>query len=234
MTIQALAISAGLYKKLPFDPLRDLVPVVQLTSSLQALVVGPKVPVKSVQELIAYAKANPGKLDFGTSGLGAPNHLYAELLKSSTGVDIVHVPYKGDAPQATALIAGEVAMAFMPPFPIASHLKAGKLRALAVTSAKRSELMPDVPTMAEAGIRDFEFTGWIGLFVPAGTPRPVIDRINADSRKVLQMPDIIQRLRETGNEFYGGSTTEEFDQRYRSDVAKFTRIIQTAKIPLAD
>jgi tripartite-type tricarboxylate transporter receptor subunit TctC len=234
MTIQALAISASLYRKLPFDPLKDLVPIVQLTSSLQALVVGAKLPVKSVQDLIAYAKANPGKLDFGTSGLGAPNHLYAELLKDRSGIDMVHVPYKGDAPQTTALLAGEVAMAFMPPFPIASHLRSGKLRALAVTSARRSELMPDVPTMQEAGIADFEFTGWIGLFAPAGTAQAVIDKVNADARRVVQMPDIVTRLRESGNEFFGGSTQEQFAARYRTDIAKFGRIIKTANIPQAE
>jgi len=233
ISIHGLAISANLYRRLPFDPLRDLTPIVQLTSSTQALVVNARLSVRSVADLIALAKSQPGKLNYASAGLGAPNHLYGELLKKTAGIDIVHVPYKGDAPQLAALLAGEAQMAFMPVFPVLPNVKAGKLRALAVTSAKRSQSVADLPTMIEAGVPDFDFVGWVGLLGPGGMPGDLVARLNGEAARILALPDINERLPGWGYERVGG-TPEEFAARYRSDVAKYAKIIREASVPLID
>jgi tripartite-type tricarboxylate transporter receptor subunit TctC len=233
VSIHGLAISANLYRKLPFDPLKDLTPVSQLTSSTQALVVNAGVPVHSVKDLIALAKAQPGKLNYASAGLGAPNHLYGELLKKTAGIEIVHVPYKGDAPQSAALLAGEVQMAFMPVFPVLPNVKAGKLRALAVTSAKRSQSVADLPTMIEAGVPGFDFVGWVGILAPGGTPGDIVNRLNAEAARILALPEIHDRLPGWGYEAVGG-TAEAFAERYREDIARYARIIREANVPLVD
>ncbi|MFM9967851.1 MAG: Bug family tripartite tricarboxylate transporter substrate binding protein [Burkholderiales bacterium] len=233
MTIQGLAISATLYRRLPFDPIKDLIPVVQLTSSNQALVVPTQFPAKTVKELIAMARAQPGKLNYASSGPGAPNHLFGEILKSLAGIDVAHIPYKGDAPQAAALLAGEVEMSFMPLSAIVPLVRANKVRALGVITAKRAELMPDIPTLVESGLSEFDFGGWIGLFVAGGTPGDVVARINSESARIINLAELRDRLRDAGNDPVG-STQEQFNARYLSDITRFGRVIRSANIPLVD
>jgi tripartite-type tricarboxylate transporter receptor subunit TctC len=219
----------GLYKKLPFDPVNDFTGVVVAISGVYVLVVNPAVPVKSVQELIAYAKANPGKLSFASAGSGSSIHLAGELFKSMAGLDLLHVPYKGAAPALTDVVAGEVQMMFGTATNTLPMVKAGKLRALAVTSAKRSALAPELPTVAESGLPGFEVVGWYGLAAPAKTPHPLVARINADTNRALQSPDLIERLRVQGLEPLG-STPEEATALIRNDVARWTKVIRDAGI----
>jgi tripartite-type tricarboxylate transporter receptor subunit TctC len=233
ITTHGHAISPGLYKHLPFDPVRDFVPITQITSSYLVLVSAPKLPVSSVRELIALARAKPGKLNYGSTGLGAPPHLVAELFKQTTGIDMVHVPYKGDAPMYLALLAGEIDVAFGPLGNAIGHIRSGKLRALAMTNPRRSPEIPDVPTMVEAGVPHFELTGWLGLFAPAGTPRPAIDRLYAEMAKTLAAPEVRERLPALGYEPVG-SRPDEFAARYKADLALYARIIRDAHIPLQD
>ena len=171
ITTPGLAISRSIYRKLPFDPQSDFAPVSQLTSTFLILVVNPNVPASSVRDLIALAKAQPGTLNYGSSGSGATIHMATELFKIATGIDIVHVPYKGEAPAYTALLANEVQMTVGPVSGLLPHIKAGRLRALGVTSSTRSAAMQDIPTIAEAGVPSYEFTSWFGMFAPAGTPQ---------------------------------------------------------------
>src|SRR5262252_26248 len=166
ITTQGFAISPGLYKKLPFDAVRDFAPVTQLTSSFLVLVCTPDLPAKSIRELIALAKSKPGTINYGSTGTGAPPHLLGELLNSTAGIDLLHVPYKGDAPLTQALLAGEVQVAFMPLAGVLPHIRSGRLRALGVSGGSRSATLPDVPTFKEAGI-PFEFTGWLGILAPS-------------------------------------------------------------------
>lgn len=233
INVHGMAITPGLYKKLPFDPLRDFIPVSQLTSSFIVLVANPKLPVNSVKELIALAKAQPGKLNYGSTGLGAPPHLTMEMFKSMTGTEMVHIPYKGDALQIPALISGEIQLAFTPLPAASGHVKAGKLRLLGMTGAKRSNEIPDVPTMVEAGVPDFVVTGWLGLFAPAGTPRDVVNRISSESSRIVNQTDIRERLPGWGYEPVGG-TPEEFAKKFREDIARYGKAIQDARVPKLD
>lgn len=190
-------------------------------------------PAKTVKELIAIAKAQPGKLNYASSGPGAPNHLFGEILKSLAGIEIVHIPYKGDAPQAAALLAGEVQLSFMPLSAIVSLVKANKVRALAVITAKRAGLMPEIPTLIESGLSEFDFGGWIGLFVAGGTPPEAVARINAESARIIHLAELNDRLRDAGNDPVGG-TQEQFAARYQSDITRFGRVIRSTNIPLVD
>jgi tripartite-type tricarboxylate transporter receptor subunit TctC len=219
----------GLYKKLPFDPVKDFTGVVVAISGVYVLVVNPAVPVKSVQELVAYAKANPSKLGFASAGSGSSIHLAGELFKGMAGVDLLHVPYKGAAPALTDVVAGEVQMMFGTATNALPMVKAGKLRALAVTSAKRSALAPELPTVAESGLPGFEVVGWYGLAAPAKTPHPLVTRINADTNRALQSTDLVERLRVQGLEPVG-STPEEATELIRKDVARWTKVIRDAGI----
>jgi tripartite-type tricarboxylate transporter receptor subunit TctC len=229
-SVHGMAIIPGLYRKLPFDPLKDFIPVSQLTSSFIVLVANPRLPASTVKEVVALAKAQPGKLNYGSTGLGAPPHLTMEIFKSATGTDILHVPYKGDAFQIPALLAGEVQLAFTPLPAALGHAKAGKLRILGMTGTRRSAEIPDVPTMAEAGVPDFVVTGWLGLFAPAGTPRDIVNRISSDTARIVNQSDIRDRLPGWGYEPVGNSP-EEFAKKYREDVATYTKAIQTARVP---
>ena len=233
LNVHGMAISPGLYKKLPFDPIRDFTPVSQLTSSFLVLVAHPKLAANNVKELIALARSQPGKLNYGSTGLGAPPHLAMEIFKSVTRTDIVHVPYKGDALQMPALLAGEVQIAFTPLPAASGHMKAGKLRDLGMTGTKRSGEIPGVPTMIEAGVPDFAITGWLGLFAPAGTPRDVVNRISAETARIVNQTDIRQRLPGWGYEPVG-STPEEFTAKYRQDIARYTKAIKDARVPQLD
>jgi len=208
-----IAISPSIYRKLPYDPLKDFVPVSQIYSLSFALVVNPSVPANTVAELVAFAKANPGRLHYGSSGAGGTPHLAAEQFKSLTGTDIVHVPYKGVAPRNVALITNEVQVIFTTLLDAQPLLKAGKMRALAVTTKGRSPLMPEVRTMVEAGLRDYEFSNWIGLFAPAGTSPEIVTKMHAELVRILAMPEIRERIINMGNEVVG-STPEEFAASY--------------------
>ena len=231
ITTHGHAISAGLYRKLPYDTVRDFAPITQIASSFLVLVVNPKVPAASVKELLALARGRPGKLNFGSTGLGAPPHLVGELFKQTTGIDTVHVPYKGDAPMYQALLSGEVDYAFGPLGNAIQHIKSGRLRALGMTNPRRSPAIPDVPTMVEAGVPGFELTGWLGLFAPAGTPHPVVERLYKDVAKAIEQ--VQERFPALGYEPVG-STPDQFAARFKSDIALYARVIRDAKIPLQD
>lgn len=228
-----IAISPSIYRKLPYDPLKDFVPVSQIYTLSFVMVVHPSVPANTVNELVAYAKANPARLNYGSSGAGGTPHLAAELFKSLTGTDIVHVPYKGVAPMNVALITNEVQVIFTPLVDAQQFMKAGKMRALAVTGKGRSPLMPEVPTLVEAGLRDYELPNWIGLFAPAGTPREIVIKLHAELARILAQPEIRDRIINMGNEVVG-SSPDEFAAVYKADVAKFARIIKDARIPQQD
>ncbi len=232
LNIQGQSISASLYRKLPFDAIKDFTPVVQLTSSYLVLVGTPRLPA-NVKEIIAMAKAQPGKLNFGSTGLGAPPHLAAELFNSVAGTQIVHIPYKGDAPLTPALLTDEVQMAFLPLSAALQHVRAGKLRALGVTGNKRGSALPDVPTLVEIGMRDFDIAGWIGIFGPGNLPRDLVARIRGEFIKAINLPDVLEKWPGWGYEPVGG-TPEEFSAKYRSDIDVFAKIIRDAKVPLVD
>jgi tripartite-type tricarboxylate transporter receptor subunit TctC len=218
-----LALNVGLYK-LPYDPVKDFAPISRVATQPNLLAAHPKVPVKSVAQLIEYAKANPGKLAYGSAGNGSPQHLAAELLKRMAGIDLVHVPYKGAAPNAAALLAGEVAIAFnviLLPLP---QVQAGRLTGLAVASSKRSPLAPDIPTMTELGF-PIDIDTWYGLLAPAGTPREIIAKLNAETLRILNLPETLERTRSQGIEL-GGSTPEEFAALIKSDIAKWSKAVK--------
>jgi tripartite-type tricarboxylate transporter receptor subunit TctC len=227
------AIVASQYRKLPYDPVADFAPVTQYISTYLMLVSNPKVPAASVKELVALAKAQPGKLNFASTGLGGGPHMIAELFRLEAGIDVVHVPYKGDAPLTPALLAGEVQYSFLTPTAVLQHIKAGRLRGLAVTGTSRAAIAPDVPTMGEAGLPGVEYVGWIGMFAPGGTGRDILGRISDESIRSLKMPDILERVPGWGGE-PAGTTPEQFGARYRADIAKYSRIMREAGVPTAD
>jgi tripartite-type tricarboxylate transporter receptor subunit TctC len=218
----------GIYRDLPFDPVKDFSGIIVAASGIYVLAVNPDLPVQSVAELIAYARANPGKLSYGSAGIGSTLHLAAELLRHDTGIDIVHVPYKGPAEAAIDLVGGRIQMMFGPPVTILPLAKSGKIRALAVTAAKRSALAPELPAMAET-LPGFEVVGCYGLAAPAGTAKDVVTRVNAETNRVLQNPDLIVQLRNLGYETTGG-TPDEANARIKADVARWTKIIRDAGI----
>jgi tripartite-type tricarboxylate transporter receptor subunit TctC len=232
LTTNGLAISPSLYRKLPFDVQKDFVAVTQVVASQLVIVATPKLPANSIAELVALAKAKPGGLNYGSTGIGNPLHLTMEMLKSATGISIQAVPYRGDAPLNAALIAGEVDVAVVPMSTVLSHVASGTIKALAIGGAKRSPALPNVPTVAET-IPGFESTSWQGLFVPAGTPRDIVLTIQRETAKALKLPDVVARLKTGGNEGVG-STPEEFDALFRADIVKFAKIIKDANIPTQD
>jgi tripartite-type tricarboxylate transporter receptor subunit TctC len=232
LNIHGLAISAGLYRKLPFDPIKDFTPIVQVTSSYLILVANPRLP-GTVKEVIALAKSQPGKLNYGSTGLGAPPHIAGELFNGMAGTNIVHVPYKGDAPLTPALLTNEVQMAFLPLSAALQHVRSGKLRAVAVTGPKRGSALPEVPTLRESGLPEFEVTGWIGIFGPGNLPRELVIPIRNEFVKALNQPDVLEKLPGWGYEPVGG-TPEEFAAKYKADIATYGRIIREAKVPLVD
>ena len=232
LTTNGLAISPSLDRKLPFDVQKDFVAVTQVVASQLVIVATPKLPANSIAELVALAKAKPGGLNYGSTGIGNPLHLTMEMLKSATGISIQAVPYRGDAPLNAALIAGEVDVAVVPMSTVLSHVASGTIKALAIGGAKRSPALPNVPTVAET-IPGFESTSWQGLFVPAGTPRDIVLTIQRETAKALKLPDVVARLKTGGNEGVG-STPEEFDALFRADIVKFAKIIKDANIPTQD
>ena len=232
-TPNSVAIVPALYRKLPFDAEKDLAPVSHFASTTLVLAAHPKINVGSVPELIALAKAQPGKLNFGSSGVADPLQLGMELLKTSAGVEMLAIPYKGQAPMFGALLAGEVDVAIVSLQLALAPIRSGNLRVLAVTSAKRSVALPEVPTVAESGVAGFDISSWHGVFAPAGTPREVIGRLSKEVARIAQLPDVRQRIESTGNEAVG-STPEEFDAKFRADVARFRKIVQDARLPYQD
>lgn len=223
----ALAVSQ-VVGKAPFNVLTDFAPLSLTMTSQNMLVARPALPVSNIKELIAYAKANPGKLSYGASGLATPM-LSVELLKTIAGINLLFVPYKGDAPGITDLLGGQTDMYITNILPLQPHYRAGKVKALAVTSRKRAASLPEVPTMEEAGVPGFEVESWFGFLAPAGTPRPVVERLNAALAKVAGMPDVQRKIAETGG-VPTSSTPEEFMRRIQADVAKFGQIVKSAGI----
>jgi tripartite-type tricarboxylate transporter receptor subunit TctC len=227
--LAALAVNVSLMKKLPYDPQKDLQPVILIERSALILVAGPALKANTVQELIAYAKANPGKLGFGSSGVGGAHHLSGEMLKLRTGVDMTHIPYKGGAPAAADLMAGHLPVMFEMGYAAVPSIKGGKTRALAVTSAQRLPLLPDVPTMSESGLPGFESSNWQGVVVPANTPRAIVDRLNREFNAILALPEQRDAILSTASEVSGG-TPEQFRDLIRSETTKWAEIVRAAKI----
>jgi tripartite-type tricarboxylate transporter receptor subunit TctC len=222
------SINPHIYRKMPFKE-SDFAPVIQLASVPQVVVVHPSLPAKSIRELIAVVKARPGQLTFASSGNGAINHLAGELFKLRTGTDIVHVPYKGGGPAAVALLSGEVGMIFGEPASMIGYLKAGKLRALAVTSARRALSLPDLPTVAEAGVPGFDVTSWNGILTVAGTPREIVTRLNTELNKILSAEPMRSRMIGLGYEPVGGPP-EKFGELIHAELAKWAPVVKAANI----
>ena len=220
-----LVINPSLFSKLPFDPLKDFDPVTSMVSTLNILVVHPSLPVKSVKELIALAKANPGQLKFASSSYGNTDHLAGELFKSMAGVDMVHVPYKGGAPATIDLLGGQVDIYFGPIQNVGPHVQAGKLRSLAATGATRWPTMPDLPTISEAGVPGFEVDNWYGLVAPATTPPAVIAALNAEVGRILHLQDVRDRLAQSGMIPFT-STPEQFAAYMKTETAKWAQIVK--------
>jgi tripartite-type tricarboxylate transporter receptor subunit TctC len=218
-------ISMSLYSKLPYNFERDFVPITLVGLTPFILVTHPSLPAKNVQELIALAKAKPGALTFASGGTGVASHLAGELFKSTAGIDIVHVPYKGQAPATADLLGGQVSFMFNNPITSLPHVRAGKMRALAVSTAKRFSGLPDVPTVAESGLAGFDVGFWLGTLAPAGTPRAVIAKLNAEMVKILRMPDVVQKLGAMGVEIVG-NTPEEFSRVIKADVVKWGKVVR--------
>ncbi|HEY6828390.1 MAG TPA: tripartite tricarboxylate transporter substrate binding protein [Gemmatimonadaceae bacterium] len=214
-----------LMQKLPYDVERDLAPVIITSSQPNVLAINASLPVHSVQELVAYAKANPGKLNYASVGNGSSSHLNMELFKSVAGFDAVHVPFNGSPPAVTATIQNETQMLFAVMQPLQPMINAGKLRALAVTTAKRFPLLPDLPTIAESGYPGFEALAWNGVLVPAGTPKAVIARLNTEMNAVLKEPDVVQKMHGFGFDLIGG-TPEDFGALIRGEAAKWAPVIK--------
>ena len=221
----ANAINATLYPKLPFDFARDFAPVALTTAAPNILVVHPSVPARSVKELVALAKSRPGQLNFASAGTGTAPHLSGELFKAMTGVSMVHIPYKGSPPAVTDLMAGEVALMFSPSSSVLPHVKTGRLRALAVTTASRLPSLPDLPTVAESGLKGYETITWFGVVAPAKTPPAIIMRLNAEITKVLALPDVRNQFGNQGIEVLGG-TSEQFASTIRDEIAKWAKVIR--------
>jgi tripartite-type tricarboxylate transporter receptor subunit TctC len=214
---------------LPFDPVRDFSPITRFAALPHILVVHPTVPVKSVKELVALAKAKPGELNYASSGVATSTHLAAELFRHMTGTDMVQVPFKGGAPGMVGLLSGQVQLYFATISTALPHVKSGKIRALAVTSAKRSVVAPEFPTIAEAGVPGYEHASWVGLLAPAKTPAAVIARLNGESVKIVAMPDVKTAFLREGLEPVG-DTPAEFAAVVKQEVAKWMKVVKAAGI----
>ncbi len=221
------AINPTLYSSIPYDAIKDFTPVTQLASTPNVLVVNPSVPAANVREFIAYAKANPGKLNFGSGSTGSAGHLAGELFKTMAGIDMTHVPYKGAAPAMNDLIGGQIQLMFDNLASSLAQVRAGKVRALAVTTAKRSALAPDLPTIAESGLPGFDINTWFGILVPSATPHEIVERLHAEFTKALAAPDIREKMLNLGAEPVG-STPEAFAAYIRSEGQKYARVIKAS------
>jgi tripartite-type tricarboxylate transporter receptor subunit TctC len=220
-----IVINPSLYKQMPFDPQKDLAPVTNLLRVPLILAVHPSVPAKNLQELIAYINSQKGKVQYASAGNGTPQHLTGELFKATAKVDMIHVPYKGSAPAITDLIGGHVPIMFDSAIAILPHIKGGKVKAIAITSAKRSSILPDVPTFSEAGMKGFESYAWYGFFAPAKTPKEIITKLNTDALKAMKQPEWQKVLADTGSENVGESP-EQFAAFIKAEAAKWAKVVK--------
>ncbi len=211
--------------KKPFDLMRDFAPITPLNYSDLLMVIHPGVPAKDLKEFIAYAKANPGKLNYASSGTGTPYHMAGELFKAMAGVDIVHVPHKGSDQARTAVLGGQVQMMFDAITTMAGQARAGKVHALGTTGAKRSSVTPELPTLAEAGVPGYEATIWLGMMAPVGTPRPILDKLNAEINKIVNSPDVKETWAKQGA-MPMGMSVEQFDKFLHEDIAKWAKVVK--------
>jgi len=225
----SITLNPIIHKNLPFDPQRDLTPITQLSSFPNMLVVNPTLPVKSVQDLIALAKAKPGALNYGSAGTATGTHLSAELFKYMTGTDMVHVPYKGGGAAMPALIGGQVQLMFSTTVTALPHVRAGRLRAIAVTSGQRWPSLPEIPTIAESGVPGYDHTPWNGFLAPAKTPRNIISRLNEETAKILHLPETRSLFTSEGAEPVGNKP-EDFAAIIKSETAKWTKVVKAAGI----
>ena len=223
-----LVINASLYDKLPFDPRKDFQPITQIASIPLVLVAHPSLPIRTIPELIAYAKRHPGELNYSSSGSGSGGHLAGALLASMANVQMTHVPYKGAAPAVSDVVAGHVKLTFTGLLSVLPQIQAGKLRAIAVATPKRVSSAPDLPTIAESGLPGFEIVSWYGLLAPAGTPRPIVDRLHREVTRILALPDTREQLFVKGGLEHIGSTPEDFAATLRREMPQYTRIVQLA------
>lgn len=219
------SVLQSLHPKANLDVTRDFVPIIQAGSTPNVLVVNPGLPVNSIDEFIKLAKSKPGQIAYASSGAGSSNHLSMEMFKTMTGTDLVHVPYKGSAPAMTDLLAGQVQAYFDNAPNALPHVRGGKLRALAVTTANRSSFAPDLPTIAESGVAGYEITAWFGVVAPAGTPRDIVEKLNAEAQRFIALPETRDRFMKAGVEAIGG-TAERFDQHLRTEVAKWAKVVK--------
>ena len=223
-------INPSMYAKLPYNPVRDFAAIIHVASAPNVLVVHPSVDARSVNELISLARAKPGQLTFSSAGSGSSQHLSGEMLKTMEGISITHVPYKGSAPGVTAVLGGEVTMMFGTMADVVEHVRGGKLRALAVTSARRIPVLPDLPTMVEAGVPGYEATAWFGMVGPAGMPHEIVAKLNQEIGRVLRMPDVLGRIAQQGSAEIVGGSPEQFGEFIRAEGAKWADVVKRAGV----
>ncbi len=229
LSTAALPVSASIYRNLKYDTGKDFASITVVSHSPLLLAANLNFPPRTVRDLVDYAKANPGKISFGSAGVGTSHHLTGEKFKVDTGIDMVHIPYKGSPPAHVDLMGGQIQIMFDNIVALIPHVNSGKVRALAVSSARRHPLLPDVPTLQEAGVRDFEAVAWFGLVAPAATPRPIIQRLNAEVLKALALPDVRDKLVDAGSVIIGNSP-EAADQHLLQDIAKWSAVAKTANV----
>jgi len=223
-----LAINVSLYKKIGYDPVKSFAPVIQIGHLPNVLVVNPAIPAKTIKELVAYAKANPGKLSFASSGNGASSHLAGVMFNNAAGTDFMHVPYKGTGPALTDLLGGQVSMTFTDVLTALPYIKSGKLRALGVTTKERSQVLPEVPTIAEQGYAGFDVSVFFGLVVPAGTPKEIIDKLNHGFAEALKQPEVRKTLLAQGLEFAPSTSPEQLGAFIQAEVPKWRAVVKSS------
>jgi tripartite-type tricarboxylate transporter receptor subunit TctC len=224
--IGPFGISPSLYPNMTYDPVRDFAPVIHVASAPNVLVVHPSVEARSVKDLIALARSNPGKLTFSSAGSGSSQHLSAEMFGTMVGVKMTHVPYKGSAPAVTATLGGQVALLFGTMADVVAHVRADKLRALAVTSARRIPALPEVPTLEESGVPGYEATAWFGVFAPAAVPRDIVAKLNQDIGRILRMPDVLERISQQGSAEIIGGSPDRYGAFVRSEIEKWRKVVR--------
>ena len=229
MSTAALPVSAHVYPDLKYDTVKDFASVTVITHSPLLLAANLNFPPKSVQELVQYARANPGKVNFGSAGVGTSHHLTGEKLKLDTGIDMLHVPYKGSGPAHIDLMGGQIQVMFDNIVALMPLVQSGKVRALAVSSARRHPLLPEVPSLQEAGVKDFETVAWFGFVAPAATPREVVTKLNAEIVRIVRLPDVEKRLVDSGSVIIG-SSPQDADRFLREDVEKWGHVVMSAKV----
>lgn len=225
-TIGPVAVNPSLHDRLPYDPAKDFDPVARAVSALNVLVVHPTLPVNSVKDLVAYAKTSPGPLNYGSSGAGAADHLAGELFNTLAGVRMQHVPYKGGAPAMVDLLGGNINLIFATVSTAVAHMKSGRIRPLAITAAKRTELFPDLPTIAEAGVPGFAVENWYGVIAPAGVPKPILLQLHREVNRILTLPDIKERLFAMGIVPFPASSPDEFGAYIKSEIKKYAGFVK--------